>query len=72
MSLADRNRLATVAFPAISTGIYGFPLERATYIALRELASALGWAAHVKQVTCACFDAATLEVYRRVRAELGL
>ena len=72
MSIADRNRLATVAFPAISTGIYGFPLERATFIALRELAGALEWASHVQQVTCACFDAETLEVYRRVREQLGL
>ena len=72
ISLADRNHLATIAFPAISTGIYGFPLERATFIALREIAGALGWAAHVKQVTCACFDAPTLEVYRRVREQLGL
>ncbi|MCC6348557.1 MAG: macro domain-containing protein [Candidatus Eisenbacteria bacterium] len=72
LSLADSSRLATVAFPAISTGIYGFPLERATRIALREIASALGWAAHLKQVTCACFDAGTLEVYQRVRVELGL
>jgi len=72
MSLAEQNRLATIAFPAISTGIYGFPLERATLIALREIADALGWASHVKQVTCACFDSATLEVYRKVRGELGL
>lgn len=72
MSLAEQNRLATIAFPAISTGIYGFPLERATFIALREIADALGWAAHVWQVTCACFDAGTLELYRRVRGELGM
>ena len=72
MSLADRHGLATVAFPAISTGIYGFPLDRATAIALRELAGALQWAARVKQVTCACFDANTLEVYRRTRERLAL
>lgn len=72
MALADRHELATVAFPAISTGIYGFPLERATAIALRELAGALEWAARVKQVTCACFDAATLDVYRQTRERLGL
>lgn len=72
MALADRHGLATVAFPAISTGIYGFPLERATAIALRELAGALEWAARVRQVTCACFDDATLDVYRRTREQLGL
>jgi len=72
MSIAERHHLATIAFPAISTGIYGFPLERATFIALRGLADALGWASHVKQVTCACFDAPTLAVYRSVREKLGL
>lgn len=72
MSLADRNGIATIAFPAISTGIYGFPLERATAIALRELAGALEWALRVKQVTCACFNAATLEVYTKTRGQLGL
>jgi len=72
MSLAERHRFATVAFPAISTGIYGFPLERATQIALREIADALGWAGHVKQVTCVCFDEATLATYRDTREVLGL
>jgi O-acetyl-ADP-ribose deacetylase (regulator of RNase III) len=72
MSIADRNGIATIAFPAISTGIYSFPLERATAIALRELAGALEWALRVKQVTCACFDAGTLAVYSRTREQLGL
>lgn len=72
MSIADRNGIATIAFPAISTGIYGFPFERATAIALRELAGALDWALRVKQVTCTCFDAAALEVYQRTRVQLGL
>lgn len=72
MALAERHRLARVAFPAISTGVYGFPLERATGIALTELAGALQWAGHVTQVTCACFDEPTLETYRRVRERLGV
>jgi O-acetyl-ADP-ribose deacetylase len=72
MSLADRHSLATIAFPAISTGIYGFPLERATAIALRELAGALEWALRVKQVTCACFNTATFDIYRSTREELRL
>src|SRR5579884_2130855 len=36
LGLAERHGLRTVAFPAISTGIYGFPLERATSIAVAE------------------------------------
>lgn len=73
LALAAADGLGTVAFPAISTGIYGFPLERATRIALSEISGALDRpASRLKQVTCACFDAATLETYRAVRAELGL
>jgi O-acetyl-ADP-ribose deacetylase (regulator of RNase III) len=63
MALAEAERLESIAFPAISTGIYGFPLERATAIALRELSAALRGAKHVRRVVCACFDAATLAAY---------
>jgi O-acetyl-ADP-ribose deacetylase (regulator of RNase III) len=69
---ADAEELEVVAFPAISTGIYGFPLERATHIALREIAAGLARATHVKRVVCACFDASTLATYEAVRRELGL
>ncbi len=63
MALAEREGLASIAFPAISTGIYGFPAGRAAAIALRELDAALKRSAHVRRVVCACFDAATLEAY---------
>jgi O-acetyl-ADP-ribose deacetylase (regulator of RNase III) len=43
--------------------VYGFPLERATAIALRELDAALRAASHVRRVVCACFDATTLAAY---------
>ncbi len=63
MAIAERERLASIAFPAISTGIFGFPLERATAIALRELDAALRASGHLRRVVCACFDATTLAVY---------
>jgi O-acetyl-ADP-ribose deacetylase (regulator of RNase III) len=70
--LAEKFRLGSIAFPAISTGSDGFPLERATAIALREIAAGLGREGSVAEVTCACFDSATLAVYERVRDRLGL
>src|SRR5262245_39139060 len=70
--IAEKFRLGSIAFPAISTGIYGFPRERATPIALREIATGLAREGSVAQVTCACFDSATLGVYERVRDSLGL
>lgn len=73
LGLAAAEGLASIAFPAISAGIYGFPLERATRIALTEIAAALAReGTSLRQVTCACFDAATLAVYQNVREELGL
>lgn len=72
LQVAEQNGLATLAFPAISTGIYGFPLERATAIALREIAAGLERAQRVRSVICACYDARTLGVYERTRAELNL
>jgi O-acetyl-ADP-ribose deacetylase (regulator of RNase III) len=73
LALAAQAGLATVAFPAISTGIYGFPLERAIPLALAEIAAALEQpGTSLKCVTCCCFDAATLAAYEKARAELGL
>lgn len=69
---ADAEGLESVAFPAISTGSYAFPLERATHIALREIAAGLARAAHLRSVVCACFDASTLATYEAVRRELDL
>ena len=69
---AEAGRLESVAFPAISTGIYGFPPERAARIALREIADALARATSVRRVICTCFDAATLATYESVRRELDL
>ena len=69
---AEAGELESVAFPAISTGIYAFPLGRAARIALREIAAGLERAVHVRRVICACFDADTLATYESVRRELEL
>lgn len=68
LGLAERHQLAHIAFPAISTGIFRFPLERATTIALTEIVSALQHAQHLQQVTCVCFDEVTLNVYASLYA----
>ncbi len=66
---ADRD-LKTVAFPAISTGAYGFPIERATRIALREASS--GFARHrgLERIVFCCFSDADLAVYDAAAQEL--
>ena len=60
---AARVGARSIAFPAISTGIYGYPLEAATAVAVDAVR---GWeGTGVELVRFVCFDAATLEVYRR-------
>lgn len=50
-------------FPAISTGSYGYPLQRATAIAVREAREALA-RGNVERVVFACFSAQVLKAYR--------
>ncbi len=58
----------SVAFPAISTGIYGYPLEEATDIAVTTVATT---AIRVDLVRFVCFDATTLDAYERRLRDLG-
>ena len=53
--IVEARDLKTVAFPAISTGVYGFPLDRATRIALRETKAFLGRNLSVERVVFVCF-----------------
>jgi O-acetyl-ADP-ribose deacetylase (regulator of RNase III) len=61
--IAAQHGICTIAFPAISTGIYGFPLERATRIAVTETTRFLVGSAETKEVRFVCFGAATYRVY---------
>ena len=66
LQLAVEKKVKTIAFPAISTGVYGFPLERATKIAVREVKTFLKSHSGIEQVIFACFGAEALETYERV------
>jgi O-acetyl-ADP-ribose deacetylase (regulator of RNase III) len=70
MRLAREHGLRSVAFPAISTGIYGFPIERATRIAVVEVRSALEAATCVERAVFCCFSEGDRLVYERVLGEL--
>jgi O-acetyl-ADP-ribose deacetylase len=63
LALAVQHAVRTIAFPAISTGIYGFPLERATRIAITETARFLAGNAEIEEVRFVCFGAETYRVY---------
>lgn len=70
LQLAEEAGLASVAFPSISTGIYGFPIERACRIALREIRAFLATSRSVRLVKVVTFSARDLEVYRAAAGEV--
>ena len=68
IDLARQHKAKSIAFPAISTGAYRFPAERAAGIAIRTVRSHLEQS-RVEKVFFACFDAGTLKTYNRLLAE---
>lgn len=68
LQLAVENSLKTVAFPAISTGVYSFPLERATRIAVREVQDFLRQNDSVEKVLFVTFGDEANRTYQKVLA----
>jgi O-acetyl-ADP-ribose deacetylase (regulator of RNase III) len=66
MRIAADHRLRSIAFPAISTGAYGFPLERATRIAVDVIARALEATTSVERAVFCCFSVSDREAYERI------
>ncbi len=71
LALAEQYGVRTIAFPAISTGAYGFPLERATRIALRETQQFLATHDLPEKVTFVCFGERAYRVYRSILLPVG-
>jgi O-acetyl-ADP-ribose deacetylase len=69
LALAVEYEIRTLAFPAISTGVYGFPLERATRIAIATVTAALDPSSVVEQVRFVCFGDEAYQVYQSVLAD---
>ena len=67
--LAVRHGITTIAFPAISTGVYCFPCERAAKIAVKETRRFLESQLAMRKVVFVCFNEATLDSYRKVLAK---
>jgi O-acetyl-ADP-ribose deacetylase (regulator of RNase III) len=66
LGLAAGRGLRSIAFPAISTGVYRFPLERATRIAVAEARRALAGETSVEKVVFCCFSDGDRATYERV------
>lgn len=65
MALADRNSLRSIALPAISTGNFGFPMDRAARIMLTEIHRYLQGGTKLNKVVVALFDEKTYNIFRR-------
>jgi O-acetyl-ADP-ribose deacetylase (regulator of RNase III) len=63
LALAVKHGLRTVGFPAISTGAYGFPPDRAAKIAVREVREFLAREHSIERVVFVCFDRAARRAY---------
>ena len=70
LKLAAANGVRTLAFPAISCGVYGYPLEQAVRVAVRECAAFTAANPLPEKITFACFDAAALAAYDAELARL--
>jgi O-acetyl-ADP-ribose deacetylase (regulator of RNase III) len=66
LELAAENGVQTVAFPAISTGAFGFPLERAARIALAEVRRGLEARPSIRKAVFCCFTPFDRETYERI------
>lgn len=73
LDLAAAHRIGSLAFPAISTGIYGFPLDRAARIAVGTVASELAAAPRgITRVVFCCFARSAADHHVSAFADLGL
>ena len=71
LTLAAEHGCRTVDFPSISTGVYRFPLEKASRIALAAIAAFLAEHSEVERVRMVCFDEKTKAFYDRALEELA-
>ena len=67
---ANENSLKSIAFPAIGTGIAGFPIERCAQVMLEEVRAHLGGPTTLERVDFVLFDRPSLKVFERVLAQM--
>jgi O-acetyl-ADP-ribose deacetylase (regulator of RNase III) len=66
LALASEHGLTSIAFPAISTGVYGFPRGRAAAIAVTEVTKYIENNPDFREVTFVCFDRETYATYNSI------
>ncbi len=71
LAVADEAGLASVAFPALSTGVFGYPMAEAAEVALRAVLDAAPALRHVRRIRFVLADDAALELHRRALDRLS-
>ena len=71
LQLCSENKIDSVAFPSISTGIYGYPVEKASRLALKTVVAYLKNHPEIRLVRFVLFDSKTFEVYREALQEVS-
>ena len=69
LKLAEENGVKSIAFPAISTGVYRFPLERATCIAVDEVQQHIKGDTGIERIVFCCFGKEAKDIYDQTLAE---
>jgi O-acetyl-ADP-ribose deacetylase (regulator of RNase III) len=63
LELAEQHALASIAFPCISTGIYGYPAEAAAHVAVTTVWECVARTTQLREVIFCCYSASDLEIY---------
>ncbi len=71
LALAEEKSARTIAFPSISTGAYGFPMERAARIALAEIKKFLEQKSSLEKVVLVCFGQSAFDIYQEALREMS-
>ncbi len=71
LELCTQNKISSIAFPSISTGIYGYPVEEASRIALKTVADYLKDHPEIKSVRFVLFDSRTFDIYKDALKEIA-
>ena len=70
LSLAEEKKIATIAFVAISTGIFGFPVEEAADVAFKTVLNMIPRLLYVKRIRFVLYDEESLDIHKKVLARL--